>query len=215
MKNEDVNQLIGSRIRNLREAAGLSQEEFARLLGVGRTAVSMWESGRNKPRLDKIYKMSKILGVKPEDIVPSLSVSEIELLDIPKPVKIIPIYSLPVSAGNGMFPDEIYILDKLPVHRVDVDFAVKVDGDSMEPVVPDGAIVFVKETPEARDGDMVLCTYDDHVFVKWFHRRGDDIYLISENPLYSPIKVEEHDKFIIHGVVMDVLRGGKPRRKFK
>ncbi len=202
---------IGRKIKELRKKRGLTQKDLGEMVGLDQTTISGYENGRRQIDLQKLMKIAQALGV---DLKELISVDS-KPSEISKVAKIIPLYSLPASAGNGMFPDEIYILDKIPTHRIDVDFAIKVEGDSMEPVVPDGAIVFVKETPEARDGDMVLCTYDDHVFVKWFHRRGDDIYLISEIPLYSPIKVEEHDKFIIHGVVMDVLRGGKPRRKFK
>ena len=214
MSESVVKKRLGERIRELRLKAGLSQEELGKLLGVKKAAVSMWERGQNRPPIDKIFKMAKIFGVRPSDIMPKLEGDEVELIELPKPVKIIPIYSLPVSAGNGMFPDEIYILDKLPVHRVDVDFAVKVDGDSMEPVVPDGAIILVKENPEAKDGDMILCTYDGHVFVKWFHKDDGEIYLVSENQQYAPIRVDPKEGFIIHGVVMGVIYE-RPKKRFK
>ena len=174
----------------------------------------MWESGQNRPKIDRIYKLAEIFGVKPSDIMPKLEGDEVELINIPKPVKVIPLYSLPVSAGNGMFPNEVYILDRIPIHRIDVDFAVKVDGDSMEPVVPDGAIVFVKETSKVRDGDMILCTYNKRVFIRWIHKGENDTYLISENLRYPPIRVDKDDKFIIHGVVVDVTRNSQPRRRF-
>lgn len=37
------------RIRSLRETLGLTQEEFARELGVSFTTVSRWENGHGKP----------------------------------------------------------------------------------------------------------------------------------------------------------------------
>ena len=37
------------RLRLLRQAAGLTQDELAQMLGVGRTAVTMWETGVNMP----------------------------------------------------------------------------------------------------------------------------------------------------------------------
>lgn len=36
--------------RHLRERAGLSQEQLAQALGVGRTAVTRWETGAREPR---------------------------------------------------------------------------------------------------------------------------------------------------------------------
>ena len=85
-----------------------------------------------------------------------------------------------------MFPDDTYVFNRILVHKVDVDFAVKVDVDSMKLIVSDGVIVFVKKTSGVRNGNMVVCTFDSHIFIKWFHRHEDGICLILENPLYSP-----------------------------
>ena len=40
--------MIGKRIAGLRIKKGLTQEEFARILGVSRSALSLWEQGRRK-----------------------------------------------------------------------------------------------------------------------------------------------------------------------
>lgn len=47
---------------------------------------------------------------------------------------------MPVSAGNGVFPDEITVVEHIPVIRSDIDYAVRVVGDSMEPIAPNGII---------------------------------------------------------------------------
>ena len=49
-----------NRIREFRERRDLSQDEVARFLGVNRTAVVKWETGANKPRLDKIVELAKL-----------------------------------------------------------------------------------------------------------------------------------------------------------
>ena len=38
-----------SRLKQLRESRGLTQEELGAKLGVGKSAVSMWEKGKRKP----------------------------------------------------------------------------------------------------------------------------------------------------------------------
>jgi len=40
----------GEEIRELRKKLGLTQEEFARLLGVGYTTINRWENGKSEPR---------------------------------------------------------------------------------------------------------------------------------------------------------------------
>ena len=47
----------------------LSQEEVAKVLGVNRTAVAKWETGANKPRLEKIVGLAKLLRCSVDDLL--------------------------------------------------------------------------------------------------------------------------------------------------
>ena len=49
MVSEAEKRRIGALIRQRRQALGLDQPGFARLVGVSRNAVYMWESGRSYP----------------------------------------------------------------------------------------------------------------------------------------------------------------------
>ena len=57
--------LIGARIRQARQAAGLSQARLAELMGVTRSACSQWESpdAGTAPRLQRLVDISRCLGV--------------------------------------------------------------------------------------------------------------------------------------------------------
>lgn len=200
---------IDGRIRNIGIQKGLTQRQTAEMVGVDQTTILSYENGRKNIDLPILSKIAKAMQVSLKDFI----VSDVEVIDLPKTAKIIQLYSLPASDGNGMFPNEIYVIDHIATHRFDVDSAVKVDGDSMEPIVPNGAILLTRRTTDVRDGDMVLCTYDNHVFVKWFHKGNRNIYLISENPEYPPIKVEPRERFEIHGIVVDVIRGSRPKKE--
>lgn len=48
-------------IKNMREKTGLTQRQLAEQLGVGRTAVAMWELGKSVPRSDKLPALARIL----------------------------------------------------------------------------------------------------------------------------------------------------------
>lgn len=53
---------IGDRIRQAREAMGLSQEDLAaRVDGVSRVAVSQWENGESRPRDKRLEKIAQAL----------------------------------------------------------------------------------------------------------------------------------------------------------
>jgi transcriptional regulator with XRE-family HTH domain len=58
-----------SKLRQLREAAGLSVREVARQLGESNTNVSYWERSGNLPRSDVLAPMAKILGVTVEELL--------------------------------------------------------------------------------------------------------------------------------------------------
>lgn len=49
-------------LRAKREAAGMTQEELGRKLGISRQAVSMLEIGTNKPTVENAKKIGEILG---------------------------------------------------------------------------------------------------------------------------------------------------------
>ena len=52
------------KLKELREKKGLTQEKLAEQLGVGRTTVTLWERGDNKPRIDMLVSLANIVGCK-------------------------------------------------------------------------------------------------------------------------------------------------------
>ena len=50
------------RIRELREAAGLSQMDLARQMRVSGPSVIQWETGRTLPTADKLPRLADLLG---------------------------------------------------------------------------------------------------------------------------------------------------------
>lgn len=62
MKNDNVNASIGSRIREAREAADMSQADLAKDLGYeSATAISLIEAGERKLRVEDLKKVANIL----------------------------------------------------------------------------------------------------------------------------------------------------------
>jgi len=58
-----------SRLRQLREAAGLSVRELARQIGEQHTNVSYWERSGQIPRSDVLAPIAKALGVAVEELL--------------------------------------------------------------------------------------------------------------------------------------------------
>lgn len=59
----------GRRLRELREAAGLSQNELAKAAGVTRNAVSQWENGETLPNSSRLKRLSQLLHVPIDDML--------------------------------------------------------------------------------------------------------------------------------------------------
>lgn len=62
--DDEAKMNIGNRIAEVREEAGLNQQDLAEILGLERSkSVSKIETGVNLCRIEHIYKISKELGV--------------------------------------------------------------------------------------------------------------------------------------------------------
>ncbi len=57
-----------NRLRELREAKGLTQEELAKALGVTRQTIIAIEKGKYDPSLRLAFKIARFFGVKIEDV---------------------------------------------------------------------------------------------------------------------------------------------------
>ena len=73
---------IGRRISQYRKEQGLSQKEFAELIGASNSRVSNWEQGRNGPDADILAEICRVLKVSPSELLDiHLSDSEDKLSD--------------------------------------------------------------------------------------------------------------------------------------
>ncbi len=59
----------GARLRELRVAAGLTQEELGRLVGMPQGNIAFWELSDKPPRSEVLAKMAAALGVRIEDLL--------------------------------------------------------------------------------------------------------------------------------------------------
>ncbi len=94
-----------------------------------------------------------------------------EELGEPVESRVIPLYLTAAAAGYtapvfGEDFDYIEVGGDVPRHA---DFAVKIDGDSMEPYIMDGSTVYVNRDPLA-DGDVGIFCLDGDMLCKQYHK---------------------------------------------
>lgn len=134
-----------------------------------------------------------------------------------------PVSTLGVSAGTGEFLSEENIeLMRFPEDKVPAkaDFAVRVVGDSMEPVYQDHQLVWVQICNTLRPGEVGIFVLDGQGYLKAYHEQtpaeeAQEDYidstgvmhrqpvLVSYNQKYEPRPVLPGDSFKICGRVLN------------
>lgn len=56
-------------LKSLRRAKGLTQKEFAALIGVDQSSVTQWETGKTHPRYTRFNKMCEVLGCTVDELM--------------------------------------------------------------------------------------------------------------------------------------------------
>lgn len=170
------------------------------------------------PEEEKLIKAFREIGTPGNQMILDLSENLLKFKDTleshcTKPVRTIqrPLYFLPASAGNGQFLDngDFEMVD-FPEEVVpnDSTFAVKVSGDSMEPVYKNGSIVFVKQAKTLNPGEIGIFILNGEGYFKVLGRG----LLKSINQEYKDIKLTEYDDIKIVGKVVGVYQEDKNKK---
>ena len=130
---------------------------------------------------------------------------EFDIIENPKK-RTIHLYDIPLSAGLGenILDSDIPFVE----YETDVedgDFALHVSGDSMEPDIPNGSIVFVKKQSEIADGISGAFFLNGEVYCKKLLHKDGKVFLCSDNTEYQPIEVHDGDTLIVYGKIVKVL----------
>lgn len=120
------------------------------------------------------------------------------------PIRRLPVYTQTASAGTGLFLDssdydEIDVGREVPDHA---DFGIKVSGNSMEPQYINGQIVWVHRQDTLENGDIGIFNLNGNAYIKKYHIDNNKTFLLSINPEYSPISINNSDDFITYGKVI-------------
>jgi len=111
----------------------------------------------------------------------------------------VPLYDAQCSAGDGSWNENSRVLTHLSFTRYSLRkqgltpehlSAIRVDGDSMEPVLNSGDTVLIDHTRTAIEGEGIyVVRLDGHLYAKRLQRNFDGVVIISENKHYQPINV--------------------------
>ena len=204
---------MGHRLKLIRKTLGMTQEQLAQRLGVGKTALSMIETG--KARLSNRNKniLVQEFNVSPEwlesgvgemfNADPSLVKEFSRKTDNSLPMQSVPLYSIEGTAGLvPLFTDRMSIEPVNYIHIPNLpkcDGAIYVVGDSMYPLLKSGDIVLYKQLQSLEDvfwGDMYLLSIDingeEYITVKYVQKsdRVGYVRLVSQNQHHADKDVQ-------------------------
>ncbi len=90
------------------------------------------------------------------------------------------------------------------------DFLLRVQGMSMRDAgILDGDLLAIQQSSEVRNGQVVVARVDGEVTVKRWRQDGHQVFLLPENPDFSPIEVDLRTQDLrLEGLVIGLLRLG-------
>ncbi len=95
-------------------------------------------------------------------------------------------YLVPAAAGyaSPIEGEDYELIPRRPDTPDAADFCITIRGDSMEPYIPDGSLVYVKRDAPLREFEVGIFFVDGDVFCKqWCRDYAGTLHLLSANPL--------------------------------
>ena len=121
------------------------------------------------------------------------------------PTRIRKLFSMSASAGFGNFLENDPDADDYETTNQDCTFAVRIEGDSMEPDVHNGNIVLVKSCEVVENARRGIVWYDGKCYCKKIVQGKNGIILVSTNSEYKPIPVISLDSYRLFGEVIEII----------
>ena len=195
-------------VNNLRKKQGMSINELARETGLAKSSLSRYFNKTRGFPVNKVNVFAKALHVKPEDILGVAPAGLKTVYDLGMhPVKIPILGNIacgePILAEQNIEGYTTELFDEEPDGTL---FALKCQGDSMEPKIPNGATVIVREQPTVEDDEIAAVLVDDNeeATLKRIKHIGNQVMLMPENQKYDPIILNKENPGRILGKVIKV-----------
>lgn len=204
---------FSSRLRELRKAKGLTQQQLAMYVGISKSSINMYERGEREPGLEMLETIADFFNV---DLDYLLGKSDVpnkyeEILNRQKGISgFNSIQDINLSLCDNIFEVKTHKIPLLgeiacgqPIYAdedresyvevgtdIKADFCLKAKGDSMiNARILDGDIVFIREQPMVDNGEIAAVIIGDEATLKrvYYYRQEEKLILQAENPAYAPI----------------------------
>ena len=185
---ENEKKVFARNLKRQTDLAGENQLDIAEFLGISKTAVNSYFLGNKMPRMDRIKKLAEHFGCNVSDLIDDKTVED-QITAVAIPVLGTVPAGVPIEAIQ-----DILGYEEIPKIMADTGefFCLRVEGNSMYPLLYSGETIVIKKQETAENGDIVVALVDNNdTTVKRLKKVSDGIILEAENPEYNSLYFNE------------------------
>lgn len=168
---------FAQKLRQMREKAGLTQGDLADKLDVSRPAVSSWESGKIRPRLNKLQQLAELFDTSVADLMGE-DAAEAAISGASRMVPLLGFAHMGEPCDEGNLADEV----EVPASIAEAHprgFMVHAQGGCMDNRFPHDALLLVDPDMEPVNGQPVLAETADYGAVVRNYTRGRSTVMLT------------------------------------
>jgi len=210
--------LLGERLRSEIRRCGLTVLEVAHRVPVSPQALHAYFRGAKTPALATLVRIAEVLGVpvgrllegQPESVRSEAAQTQIDRalhqIRLERGESSEGVTDLPVlghiraGALSEIEQRDEGVLRLPEAFAEHADYALRIEGDSMEPTLREGEYVAVCRRHAAEDGDIVVAHVGAELVLKRLRRSPHGTMLQSDNPAYAAIPIATGE-LSVEGVV--------------
>ena len=191
---------FGTMLKKVRLEKGYTQDQLARIVNTSRSNIANYEVDKNMPSIEMLHKLSEVLNVSTDILLEKKQFNEKQPTNVLKDLLIIPVVGK-IRAGEPILAEEniednFFISASMyNLHSPDGLFFLKVIGNSMNNVIPEGGYALIRQQDTAENGDVVVAIVNgnNEATLKRFKQINDTIIILepdSTNPDYKEIIID-------------------------
>ena len=191
---------VGERIQLLMKNRGYTQSKLAEAAKISQSGISTIISGASSPNAVTIKAIANALNCSVAELF-----GEEGINIIPVNRSVVPILGN-IACSPQTFPDtEPEGYADLP-DGVRADFALRCNGDSMQPTFNDGDLVLIRKQPEVENGQVAAIGINGETTLKHVYKHENGLLLVANNTKYAPIQTSPQDDVSIFGLAVGYVR---------
>ena len=205
---DDIKIIFSNNLNRLMKQKNETVTDLSEKTNIAYSTVNDWKNGKKMARGGNLQKLADHFGINISELTSDNFFDEVSNVFPVGEMVSIPIIG-EIACGDPIIADENITGYRLRSKDGLVNgntFYLKAHGDSMEPKIPNGADVLIREQASVEDGEIaaVLVNGDTEATLKRVHYQNDSILLIAENSVYQPYIVNEDNPARILGKAVEV-----------